>query len=72
MEYKILRKYSTPSNSTTSYWTFVKVDATSTTDFSANNEEDLETKLKELLETIPSGELLVVSPNSYNIDILFS
>lgn len=69
--YKILQKIPT-STATTDYWAFVKVDSTSTTDFTATTQDELEIKLKSLLATIPSAELQVVEPSTFDIDILFA
>ena len=63
--YKILQKV---SGSVDELWKYVKVDDTSTTDFMADTEEDLKTKLKELLNDVSTDDLEIVSP--VDIDIV--
>ena len=70
MTYKIMQLSSTSSS--TDYWTFVKVDSTSTTDFSSTSLDDVETRLKTLLQTTPIAKLKVVSETSFTDDLIFS
>jgi phage tail tube protein FII len=56
---------------TTEYWSFVKVDNTSTTEYTATTTDELEVKLKSLLTTIPIGDLKVVSETTFTSDLLF-
>lgn len=51
MTYKIMMSSST--DTVIEYWTFVKVDETSKTVFSSTNLDDVEVKLKNLMETVP-------------------
>lgn len=60
------------SNSTAEYWSFVKVDATSTTDFSSTSLDEVEAKLKSLMETIPIKNLKVITEVAFMGDLIFS
>ena len=68
MIYKIMTSI---SNGTNEYWTFIKVDSTSTTDFSSTVLDDVETKLKELMTTIPISKLKVVTEITFTSDLVF-
>lgn len=68
MTYKIM---TSTSNGTNEYWSFVKVDYTSTTDFSSTVLDDVEIKLKELLTTIPITKLKVVTEIAFTSDLIF-
>ena len=70
MTYKIMQLSST--NATTEYWSFVKVDATSTTDFSSTILDEVEAKLKSLMETIPIKNLKVITEVAFTSDLIFS
>lgn len=69
MTYKILLLSSTSNN--VDYWTFVKVDSASITDFSSTVLDDVEVKLKELLNTVPISKLKVVSETTFTDDLIF-
>lgn len=69
MTYKILQLSS--SNPSGEYWSFVKVDATSKTDFSSANLDDVEEKLKSLMETIPITKLKVITEVAFTSDLIF-
>lgn len=68
MTYKIMTSISNEAND---YWSFVKVDETSTTDFSSTVLDDVETKLKELLESTPIAKLKVVTEIEFMSDLIF-
>jgi hypothetical protein len=68
MTYKIM---TSTSNGTNEYWSFVKVDETSTTDFSSTVLDDVEAKLKELMTTIPITKLKVVTEIVFTSDLIF-
>lgn len=68
MIYKIM---TSTSNGTNEYWSFVKVDETSTTDFSTAVLDDVETKLKELMKTVPITKLKVVTEIAFTSDLIF-
>lgn len=70
MIYKIMQLSSTSSN--VDYWTFIKVDDTSTTIFTATILDDVETKLKSLMTTIPISKLKVVTEISFTDDLIFT
>nr|WP_024835424.1 hypothetical protein [Clostridium sp. 12(A)] len=69
MTYKIM---TSTSNGAYEYWSFVKVDETSTTDFSSTVLDDVETKLKELMKTIPITKLKVVTEIAFTSDLVFN
>lgn len=69
MTYKILQLIS--SNNGIDYWTFVKVDSTSTTDFSSAILDEVETKLKDLLKEILISKLKIVSETGFTDDLIF-
>lgn len=68
MTYKIM---TSTSNGTNEYWSFVKVDVTSSTDFSSTILDDVETKLKELMKSIPITRLKVVTEIDFTSDLIF-
>lgn len=68
MTYKIM---TSTSNGANEYWSFVRVDETSTTDFSSTVLDDVETKLKELMKTIPITKLKVVTEIAFTSDLIF-
>ncbi len=68
MTYKIMLS---TSNGANEYWSFVKVDSTSTTDFSTAVLDDVETKLKELMKTVPITKLKVVTEIAFTSDLIF-
>lgn len=68
MTYKIM---TSTSNGTNEYWSFVKVDETSTTVFSSTVLDDVEAKLKELLESTPVAKLKVVTEIDFTSDLIF-
>ena len=68
MTYKIM---TSTSNGTNEYWSFVKVDETSTTVFSSTVLDDVEVKLKELLESTPVAKLKVVTEIDFTNDLIF-
>lgn len=68
MTYKIM---TSTSNGTNEYWSFVKVDSTSSTDFSSTILDDVETKLKELMKSIPITRLKVVTEIDFTSDLIF-
>lgn len=70
MTYKIMTLSSTSNE--INYWNFVKVDATSVTDFTATTLDDVETRLKTLMTTIPISKLKVVSEVAFTDDLIFS
>jgi hypothetical protein len=70
MAYKIMQKAS--NTATTEYWSFIKVDSTSSTDYTATTTDDLEIKLKELLKEVPITQLKVISETSFTDDLIFS
>lgn len=70
MTYKIMQLSS--SNASGEYWTFVKVDSTSTTVFNTTSLDDVETKLKELMATIPIANLKVITEVAFTNDLIFS
>ncbi|GLB26593.1 hypothetical protein LXJ15735_28340 [Lacrimispora xylanolytica] len=69
MTYKIM---TSTSNGANEYWAFVKVDETSTTDFSSTVLDDVETKLKELMKTIPITKMKVVTEIAFTSDLIFN
>lgn len=68
MTYKIM---TSTSNGTNEYWSFTKVDETSTTDFSSAVLDDVEAKLKELMKTIPITKLKVITEITFTSDLVF-
>ncbi len=68
MTYKIM---TSTSNGTNEYWSFAKVDDTSTTDFSSAVLDDIEAKLKELMKTIPITKLKVITEITFTSDLVF-
>ena len=68
MTYKIM---TSTSNGTNEYWSFVKVDSISSTDFSSTILDDVETKLKELMKSIPITRLKVVTEIDFTSDLIF-
>ena len=69
MTYKIMQLSST--NGIIEYWSFVKVDATSTTVFSSTVLDEVEAKLKSLMETIPIKNLKVITEVAFTSDLIF-
>lgn len=69
MIYKIM---TSTSNGTNEYWSFIKVDSTSTTIFSSTNLSDVESKLKDLMDSIPIVKLKVVTEISFTSDLVFT
>jgi len=70
MTYKILQLSSTSSN--IEYWNFIKMDETSTTDYSTTSLDELEVKLKILLKSVPITKLKVVSEILFTDDLIFT
>ncbi|WP_313069793.1 hypothetical protein [Lacrimispora sp.] len=68
MTYKIM---TSTSNGTNEYWSFVKVDSTSTTDFSSTVLDDVEAKLKELMKSIPITKIKVITEIAFTSDLIF-
>ena len=69
MIYKIM---TSTSNGANEYWSFVKVDETSTTVFSSTILDDVEAKLKELMKSIPITKLKVVTEIDFTSDLIFT
>jgi len=69
MTYKIMVSSST--DTAMEYWTFVKVDETSKTVFSSKNLDDVEVKLKSLMETVPITKLKVITEVAFTSDLIF-
>lgn len=69
MTYKIMVSSST--DTAMEYWTFVNVDETSKTVFSSKNLDDVEVKLKSLMETIPITKLKVITEIAFTSDLIF-
>jgi len=69
MTYKIMMSSST--DTVIEYWTFVKVDETSKTVFSSTNLDDVEVKLKNLMETVPITKLKVITEVAFTSDLIF-
>lgn len=69
MTYKIMM--SSSNDTVIEYWTFVKVDETSKTVFSSTNLDDVEVKLKNLIETVPITKLKVITEVAFISDLIF-
>jgi len=69
MTYKIMVSSST--DTAMEYWTFVRVDETSKTVFSSKNLDDVEVKLKSLMETVPITKLKVITEVAFTSDLIF-
>lgn len=68
MIYKIM---TSTSNGANEYWSFIRVDSTSSTIFSSTNLSDVESKLKDLMESIPITKLKVVTEIAFTSDLIF-
>lgn len=69
MIYKIMQLAN--SSNGIDYWTFVKVDKTSTTDYSSTSLDEVEVKLKELQKTILLDNLKVITEIGFTNDLIF-